>query len=83
MIIRGIATLSRIGDDSSLRAIGQYLLTHESRYVRRNAAEYLGETGLVAALPYLELAQEDQSHGVRQSALRSIVQINANNKIPW
>lgn len=83
MIIRGIATLSRIGDDSSLRAIGQYLLTHKSRYVRRNAAEYFGETGLVAALPYLELAQEDQSHGVRQSALRSIVQINAANKIPW
>ena len=83
ILVRGIATLSRIGTEISLRAVGQYLLAHESRYVRRNAAEYLGESGLSFALPFLELAQEDESHGVRQSALRSIVQINAANSIPW
>ena len=42
-----------------------------------------GACCLSFALPFLELAQEDESDGVRQSALRSIVQINAANSIPW
>jgi len=77
IIVRGISTLAKIGCEQAIKAIGNYLLAFKSIYVRRNAAEYLGETGHESALKYLEAALKDVSPGVRQSALRSTAQIHA------
>lgn len=77
IIVRGISTLAKIGCKQAIKTIGNYLLAFKSIYVRRNAAEYLGETGHESALEYLEAALMDASPGVRQSSLRSIAQIHA------
>lgn len=77
IIVRGISTLAKIGCKQAIKTIGNYLLAFKSIYVRRNAAEYLGETGHESALGYLEAALADTSPGVRQSSLRSIAQIHA------
>jgi HEAT repeat protein len=77
IIVRGISTLSKIGCKQAIKTIGNYLLAFKSIYVRRNAAEYLGETGHESALEFLEAALMDASPGVRQSSLRSIAQIHA------
>lgn len=76
IIVRGLSALSKIHSVQAIELIGSYLLTHESRYVRRNAAEYLGETGRISALTYLHKAGVDISNGVRDSALRSIKKIS-------
>ena len=77
IIVRGISTLAKIGCKQAIKTIGNYLLAFKSIYVRRNAAEYLGETGHESALEFLEAALMDASPGVRQSSLRSIAQIHA------
>ena len=77
IIVRGISTLAKIGCEQAIKTIGHYLLAFKSIYVRRNAAEYLGETGHESALIYLEAGLNDSSPGVRQSALRSTAQIHA------
>jgi len=76
IIIRGLAALSKIHSVEAIEVIGGYLLNHDSRYVRRNAAEYLGKTGQKAALKFLDQVGDDISSGVRDSAIRSIEQIN-------
>ena len=77
IIVRGISTMANIGCESAIEAIGNYLLAFKSIYVRRNAADYLGETGSESALKYLELGLQDSSPGVRQSSLRSKAKIHA------
>ena len=79
LIVRGMQSLSKIHSVEAIELIGSYLLTHESRYVRRNAAEYLGETGHIAALSYLEKVGDDISFGVKDSAKRSIEKIKAKH----
>ena len=79
LIVRGMQSLSKIHSVEAIELIGSYLLTHESRYVRRNAAEYLGETGHIAALSYLEEVGDDISFGVKDSAKRSIEKIKAKH----
>ena len=69
--------MANIGCESAIEAIGNYLLAFKSIYVRRNAADYLGETGSESALKYLELGLQDSSPGVRQSSLRSKAKIHA------
>ncbi len=81
LIVRGLQSLSMTHSVEAIELIGSYLLTHESRYVRRNAAEYLGETGRIAALSYLVQVGHDISFGVKDSARRSIEKINAKHKI--
>ena len=51
-------------------------MNHDSRYVRRNAAEDLGRTKHLTALKYLEQVGNDISNGVRDSVKRSIERIN-------
>ena len=51
-------------------------MNHDSRYVRRNAADYLGESGRIAALTFLHLVGDDISIGVRNSAKIAIMKIN-------
>ena len=80
LIVRGMQSLSKIHSVEAIELIGSYLLTHESRYVRRNAAEYLGETGRIAALSYLQKVGDDISFGVKDSARRSIEKIKAKHK---
>lgn len=80
LIVRGLQSLSKIHSVEAIELIGSYLLTHESRYVRRNAAEYLGETGRITALPYLEKVGDDISFGVKDSARRSIEKIKSKHK---
>ena len=76
LIVRGIATLSKLHSIEGINLIGDYLMTHESRYVRRNAAEYLGESGRIAALAFLHRVGDDISIGVRNSARIAIEKIN-------
>ncbi len=80
LIVRGMQSLSKTHSVEAIELIGSYLLTHESRYVRRNAAEYLGETGRIAALSYLRQVGDDISFGVKDSARRSIEKINAKHE---
>ncbi len=80
LIVRGMQSLSKIRSDEAIELIGSYLLTHESRYVRRNAAEYLGETGRIAALSYLHQVGDDISFGVKDSAKRSIEKIKSKHE---
>jgi len=76
IIVRGLAALSKIHSVDAIEVIGGYLLNHDSRYVRRNAAEYLGKSGQKTSLEYLQHAGNDISNGVRDSVTRSIEQIN-------
>ena len=76
IIVRGIAVLSKIHSTEAIEVVGGYLLNHDSRYVRRNAAEYLGETGRSAALTFLCQVDNDISIGVRNSAKCAIAKIN-------
>ena len=76
LIVRGIATLSKLHSIEGINLIGDYLMTHESRYVRRNAAEYLGESGRIASLAFLHRVGDDISIGVRNSARVAIEKIN-------
>ena len=80
LIVRGMQSLSKIHSVEAIELIGSYLLTHESRYVRRNAAEYLGETGRIAALSYLRQVGDDISIGVKDAAKRSIEKIKARHE---
>ena len=75
IVVRGLALLSSLHSDEAIEIIGSYLATHESRYIRRHAAEYIGEAGHLAGLPFLHQANEDISNGVRTSAKRSIEMI--------
>lgn len=72
VVVRGLALLSAINSNESIEIVGSYLATHESRYTRRHAAEYIGEAGHLAGLPFLRQASNDTSHGVRTSAKRSL-----------
>ena len=76
IIVRGLAALSKLHSIEATEVIGGYLLNHDSRYVRRNAAEDLGKTKQLTALKYLEQVGNDISNGVRDSAKRSIEKIN-------
>jgi HEAT repeat protein len=76
IIVRGLAALSKLHSIEAIEIIGGYLLNHDSRYVRRNAAEDLGKTKQLTALKYLEQVDNDISNGVRDSVKRSIERIN-------
>lgn len=76
LIVRGIVALSKLHSVEAVNLIGDYLLNHDSRYVRRNAAEYLGESGRIAALAFLHRVGDDISVGVRNSARIAIGKIN-------
>ena len=76
IIVRGLAALSKLHSIEAIEIIGGYLLNHDSRYVRRNAAEDLGRTKHLTALKYLEQVGNDISNGVRDSVKRSIERIN-------
>jgi HEAT repeat protein len=72
IVVRGLALLSDIKSSESIEIVGSYLATHELRYIRRHAAEYMGEAGHLAGLPFLRQASNDISIGVRTSAKRSL-----------
>jgi HEAT repeat protein len=72
IVVRGLALLSDINSSESIEIVGSYLATHELRYIRRHAAEYMGEAGHLAGLPFLRQASNDISIGVRTSAKRSL-----------
>ena len=75
IVVRGLALLSNLHSSESIEILGSYLLTHESRYIRRHAAEYIGEAGLPLGLSFLHQASSDLSNGVRTSAQRSVEMI--------
>jgi len=75
IVVRGLALLSNIHSNESIEILGSYLLTHESRYIRRHAAEYIGKAGLLLGLPFLHQASSDISNGVRTSAKCSVEMI--------
>ena len=72
IVVRGLVLLSEINSSESIEIVGSYLATHELRYIRRHAAEYMGEAGHLAGLPFLRQASNDISNGVRTSAKRSL-----------
>jgi HEAT repeat protein len=72
IVVRGLVILSEINSSESIEIVGSYLATHELRYIRRHAAEYMGEAGHLAGLPFLRQASNDISIGVRTSAKRSL-----------
>jgi hypothetical protein len=72
IVVRGLALLSEINSSESIEIVGSFLATHELRYIRRHAAEYIGEAGHLAGLPFLRQASNDISNGVRTSAKRSL-----------
>ena len=75
IVVRGLALLSSLHSNEAIEILGSYLSTHESRYIRRHAAEYIGEAGHLAGLPFLHQANNDISNGVQTSAKRSVEMI--------
>ena len=70
--IQAVRGLERIGDESSVRILGELLLNDADRRVRRNAAWSLGRLKGELAKSYLEAASRDPDSAVRRSANQTL-----------